>query len=110
MAMAKQPRVKLPATIKKGEVFRIATIFPHKMESGRRKDKKTGELIPRLIINLFQCHYNGRLVFSSDLHGAISANPFIAFNCRADQSGELVFNWKDDNGKETTLKKAITVA
>ena len=110
MAMVKKPRVKLPGKIKKGEVFRIATIFPHKMERGRRKDKKTGKLIPRLIVNLFQCHYNGRLVFSSDLHGAVSANPFIAFNCRADQSGELVFSWRDDNDKETTLKKAVTVS
>ncbi len=110
MAMAKKPRVKLPKKIEKGEVFSIATIFPHQMESGRRKDKKTGELIPRLIINQFQCHYNGRLVFSSDLHGAISANPFISFSCRADESGELVFSWKDDNNKETTVKQAISVS
>jgi sulfur-oxidizing protein SoxZ len=110
MAMTKKPRVKLSGNIKKGEVFKISTIFPHKMENGRRKDKKTGKIIPRLIVNLFQCHYNDRLVFSSDLHAAVSANPFISFSCRADESGELVFSWRDDNDKKTTLKKAITVS
>ena len=110
MAMTKKPRVKFYGNIKQGEVFKIATIFPHKMETGRRKDKKTGKLIPRLIVKLFQCHYNGRLVFSSDLHAAVSANPFISFSCRADKSGEMVFSWKDDNDKETTLKKTITVS
>jgi len=110
MAIAKKPRVKTPKKVKKGDVFQIATIFPHKMESGRRKDKKTGKPIPRLIVNLFQCHYNGKLIISSELHGAISANPYFSFHCRADKSGELVFTWKDDKGKETTVKKAITVS
>lgn len=110
MAIAKKPRVKVPKKAKKGDVFKIATIFPHKMETGRRRNKKTGKLVPRLIVDRFQCHYNGKQVFRTDLHGGISANPYIAFNCRADESGELVFNWKDTNGKETTVKKVITVS
>ncbi len=110
MAIAKKPRIKVPRKVKKGEVFKIATIFPHKMESGRRKDKKTGKVIPRLIINLFQCHYNGKLILKTDMHGAVSANPYLSFNCRAEESGELVFIWTEENGKEITLKKEITVS
>ena len=39
-------RVKAPKKAKAGDIVTIKTLITHKMESGRRKDKKTGELIP----------------------------------------------------------------
>jgi sulfur-oxidizing protein SoxZ len=107
--MAKKPRVKVPGSVKKGEVFQIKTLMPHKMETGRRKDKKTGEVIPRKIINKFECVYNGQTVFSADIHPAISANPYIAFYCKGMESGDIEFRWTEDGGKVTTLKRSITV-
>ena len=41
--MATKARVKVPKSVKKGEVFQVKTLVSHKMESGQRKDKKTGE-------------------------------------------------------------------
>jgi sulfur-oxidizing protein SoxZ len=48
-----RPRVKVPKSASKGEVITIKSLVSHKMESGQRKDRKTGELIPRMIINKF---------------------------------------------------------
>jgi len=43
--MAKtKARVKVPKSIKKGEVFQVKTLISHKMETGQRKDKKTGKI------------------------------------------------------------------
>ena len=97
--MAKpKPRVKLPKTAAKGEVIQIKTLISHTMESGQRKDRKTGEKIPRKIINKFVCTFNGKEVFSADWHGAISANPYMSFYTMATESGEFEFTWTDDSG------------
>ena len=108
MAKAK-PRVKVPKTATKGEIIEIKTLISHKMESGQRKDKKTGEKIPRMIINKFTCTYNGVEVFSADWHPAISANPYMAFNTVATESGTLEFTWVDDEGSVYTKTAKLAV-
>ncbi|MFQ6022343.1 MAG: thiosulfate oxidation carrier complex protein SoxZ [Acidiferrobacterales bacterium] len=106
--MAK-PRVKVPAQVKKGEVFEVKTLISHKMETGQRKDKKTGKKIPRKIINKFVVKYNGEEIFSADFHPAISANPYMSFYTTATESGELEFIWIDDDGKEYKTTAKINV-
>jgi sulfur-oxidizing protein SoxZ len=108
--MAKvKPRVKVPKTATKGEIIEIKTLISHKMESGQRKDKKTGEKIPRKIINKFTCTYNGTEVFSADWHPSISSNPYMAFNTVAAESGTLEFTWVDDDGSVYSKSAKITV-
>ena len=108
--MAVKPRVKVPKTAKKGDVIEIKTLISHKMESGQRKDKKTGKKIPRKIINKFTATFNGEQVFAVDIEPAISANPYIKFNMRAEKPGEFVFTWMDDDGKSYTAKKKMAVS
>ena len=106
--MAK-PRVKVPKKASVGDVITIETLISHKMESGRRKDKKTGELIPRKIINAFKARFNGATVFEATLEPSISANPYIQFNARVAESGEFHFTWHDDDGSLYEAKKSISV-
>ena len=56
-------RLKVPETAKKGEVITIKCLAEHKMQTGRRRDPETGELIPRFLIERLECHYNGNRVF-----------------------------------------------
>jgi len=106
--MAK-PRVKVPKKAKKGEIIKIKTLIKHKMESGRRKNKKTGKPIPRKIINKFTAKFDGETVFTMNVEPSISANPFIQFNMRAEKSGELLFEWTDDDGTVYSKKAKLTV-
>lgn len=108
MAKAK-PRVKLPKTAAKGEVVQIKTLISHKMESGQRVDSKTGEKIPRQIINKFVCAFDGKEIFSADWHGAVSANPYMSFYTVATKSGSFEFTWTDDDGSVYTKTAALTV-
>ena len=108
MATAK-PRVKLPKKAAKGETIQVKTLISHKMESGQRVDSKTGEKIPRKIINKFVCTYNGNEVFSADWHGAISANPYMSFFVVATESGTFEFTWTDDDGSVYTKTAELTV-
>ena len=108
--MAKpKPRVKIPKTAKAGDIITIKTLISHKMESGQRKDKKTGEKIPRKIINNFKAEFNGKLVFETDIKAAVSANPYIQFKAKVTESGEFKFTWTDDDGSVYSTSKKITV-
>jgi len=104
------PRVKAPKTAKAGDIVQIKTLVTHKMDTGLQKDKKTGELIPQHIINSFVATFNGETVFTAVPHGAISANPYIAFKVRIDKTGELDLRWKDNKGATWNAKKTITVS
>ncbi len=103
-----KPRIKVPKTANAGDIITIKTLVSHKMESGQRKDKK-GNKIPRMIINSFSCTFNGKPVYSCDLEPAISANPYMQFTARVEESGEFEFVWKDDKGSVTSAKKKISV-
>ena len=104
-----RPRVKVPRTASKDEVITIKTLISHKMESGQRKDRKTGKLIPRMIINKFTVTFNGQLVFSTDIEPSVSANPYLQFSVKVPESGEFEFTWVDDDGKTYKAKKKIEV-
>ena len=91
-------------------MIEIKTLISHKMESGLRKDKKTGELIPRSIINKFACSFDGQQVFASDWHPAISANPYMSFMFKAEKSGTFLFEWTDDDGSVYSKEKKLKVS
>ena len=103
-------KAKTSKTAKKGEVITIKTLISHKMETGLRKDKKTGEKVPREIINKFVATYNGKEAFTMDLLPAIAANPYIEFSVKLSESGTMRFEWTDDDGSVYDIEKKITVA
>jgi sulfur-oxidizing protein SoxZ len=108
--MAKvKPRVRVPKNAKQGEVVEIKTLISHEMETGRRKGKD-GNLIPRKIINRFECRFGGEVVFAADWHPAISANPYMAFHYKAEKSGDMEFKWVDDDGTEYTATEKLNVS
>ena len=102
------PRVRMPATAKKGEIIEVKTLISHDMESGQRKDAE-GKIVPRKIIRHFAAEYNGKTVFSADWHPSISANPYQSFFLRADESGSLAMAWTDDDGSVYRATAKLTV-
>ena len=89
--------------------YEVMVLAKHPMETGLRKDKKTGKKISRMIINKFTCNYNGQEVFASDWHPAVSANPYLAFYVKAQESGTLEFSWTDDKGQVAKESRELTV-
>jgi sulfur-oxidizing protein SoxZ len=100
--------VNMPKQARRGEIIEIRTLAGHTMETGFRHTQR-GELIPRDIITLFTCSYNGVEVFRAELHPAMAANPLITFHTIATESGTLEFRWTGDNGYSATHSAAITV-
>jgi sulfur-oxidizing protein SoxZ len=104
-----KPRIRVPASAKKGEIIEIKTLVTHPMESGQRKDS-AGNTVARKIINRLTVTYNGKTVFDARLEPAIAANPYLAFYVRAEESGSLNFTWLDDDGSKYTAEQKLTVA
>ena len=100
--------INVPAKAKRGEIIEIKTLISHQMEPGYRPDN-TGVVLPRDIINLFVCTYNGQEIFRAELFPAVAANPFISFSTVATESGKLEFKWTGDNGFSAAETATITV-
>ena len=104
-----RPRLKLPKQAAAGEVITINTLLRHQMESGLRTDKE-GTVIPRNIINKFECLFNNTPVFSCDIEPATAASPYLEFRARVEESGTFKFIWTEDDGTVTEAEEAIEIS
>lgn len=104
-----KPRLRVPATAKKGEVIEIKTLVTHPMESGQRKDAD-GRFVPRMILNRLTATFNGRPVLNVTLEPAVAANPYMSFFMRVPESGTLRLTWTDDMKNSWTAESRIDVA
>ena len=105
-----KPRIKLDKKqAKKGELVEVKALVQHIMETGQRRDS-AGNVVPRKILNKFTCTVNGKEVFSAEFEPAVSANPYIQFKFRAEESGPVVLTWTDDDGSKIVGQDSITVA
>jgi sulfur-oxidizing protein SoxZ len=101
-------RVQIPATAKRGDIIEIRIAIQHSMETGFRLDDG-GRAIPKNVVNNLVCRYNGVEVFRAEMGSGIAANPFLDFFTVAEASGELVFDWVDDEGKTGSERVTLTV-
>ncbi len=106
--MAARTLIQAPATARRGEGIELRLLIAHPMETGYRPGND-GRVVPRDILRRFTCRYNGEVVFSAELHPAISANPYLAFHTVATDSGTLEFEWTGDNSFAQTERRALQV-
>ena len=102
-------RLKVPKTAYRGEAFTVKTMAEHEMEPGVRMDPVSKVVYPRFIIAFVECRYNGKLVFKADWFSGVSANPYLAFKLRAEESGTIEITWIDDYNQPTYATAEITV-
>lgn len=100
--------IHMPSTAKRNDVLEIRALIGHPMETGYRPGPD-GKPIPRDILTHFSCRYNGEVVFSAELHPAVSTNPYLAFTTVALDSGTLEFTWSGDQGFAQTERMTLTV-
>jgi len=103
-----KPRIKLPDSVRAGDIIDIRAVITHPMETGNRRDAN-GQIIPRKIINAFSATFAEVLVFRADFGPGISANPFILFSMRVTGPGSFVFTWTDDGGATVTQTATLNV-
>tara|TARA_A100001388_G_C28581784_1_gene409238 strand:+ start:188 stop:556 length:369 start_codon:yes stop_codon:yes gene_type:complete len=102
-------KLKFKQIVNKGDLVKVKTLAEHEMESGVRRDEKTGVIYPRLIIYKVTARYNGKIVFKANWFSGVSANPYLAFYFKADRSGLIEIEWEDDYSKSTYKRGYIKV-
>ncbi len=103
--MAKGMRVQAKS---KNGVTQVKALINHPMETGNRKDKKTGKLIPAHFIEEVTCEYKGEQVMLAEWSGGVSKNPYMAFKFNGGSADEMVkVGWKDNQGGNDTLDVKI---
>ena len=100
--------INVPPKAKRGDVVQIKTLISHIMEPGFRPGAD-GRIVPRDIITLMTCRYNGEEIFRADFFPAVAANPFVTFHTIATESGKLEFEWTGDNGFSEIASANISV-
>lgn len=106
--MMAETRIRLQETAKPGEVVEARASITHPMETGLRRDAN-GNTIPRDIISLFVCIYDGEEVFRARPNTGISENPFFGFFFRATRTGPVLFRWVDQFGTVTETTRTLAV-
>ncbi len=104
--MAKKS-IKIRAKTKKG-VTTAKCLISHPMETGNRKDKKTGKKIPAHFVQEVVATHNGNNVMTAHWSAAISKNPYLSFKFSGGKKGDsLTISWSDNKGNSDSLKAKI---
>ena len=74
----------------KGDFADVKVLIKHVMETGLRKDKATGKLIPAHFINQVNATLNGKTVLDMQWGVAVSQNPFFGFKVRGAKAGDKI--------------------
>lgn len=100
-------RISIPNFIKKDDIIQIKCIITHPMETGRRKNKKTGEEIPAHYISSVKVFYGGEEVSSFVTGAGVSKNPYFSFYLKATKSAHLRIVFRDNKGGEYEASKEV---
>ena len=91
-------KIKLKPKARKG-VIGIKALIKHPMETGLRKDKKTGKKIPGHYITEVNCEHNGKNILTCLWGPGVSKNPFLSFSFNGAKKGDSVkISWVDNQG------------
>ena len=83
----------------KGGITTLKALITHPMETGFRKNKKTGKKIPAHFIQEVICKANGKTVLTASMSGGVSKNPYISFKFTGASKGDVVeLSWSDNKG------------
>jgi sulfur-oxidizing protein SoxZ len=103
--MANSIKVRAKA---KGDTVTVKALIKHPMETGLRKDKKTGKVIPAHFIQEVNCQHNGKDVLVAEWGPAVSKNPYLAFSFKGGKAGDAVsISWVDNTGGKDAAEATI---
>jgi len=96
-----------PKKYKTGEVVKVNFMVMHPMETGNRKDKKTGKIVPAHYINSVKFMFNDKVVTTMTVWESLSTNPVFTIYFKVPGKGELRVVYTDSEGEVNEKSKKI---
>jgi len=91
-----------------GKVTKVSALIEHPMETGMRKNKKTGKKIPAHFIQEVVCELNGTVVLTALWGPAVSKRPFLQFKLDNAKKGDTIkLSWVDNKGEKDSAEAKI---
>jgi sulfur-oxidizing protein SoxZ len=104
--MAKK-KIRIRAKMK-GDVAEVKALMSHPMETGLRKNKKTGKKIPAHFIQEVVCEHKGNKVMVASWGVAVSKNPYLSFKFKGAAKGDMVkVSWTDNKGASASADAKV---
>jgi sulfur-oxidizing protein SoxZ len=99
MAEVGRVSVRLPSSIKQGDVIRVRTLVIHPMELVQRD--KQGKIVVKNynFIDMMTASFNGKEIMRTEITQAISQNPSFTFPLKVERPGKLTVAFADTTGK-----------
>ena len=97
MASKVKMRVKVS-----GDMVAVKALVKHPMETGLRKNKKTGNKIPAHYIQTVTAKVGDKVVMSAFWGGAVSKNPYVSFSFKGKAGDKVDIECVDNQGKTYT--------
>ena len=98
-------RIRIKLT---GDTADVRVLIGHPMETGLRKDPKTGEFVPMHFIKTVTATLNGKPVLEAQWSRAIARNPYLQFRARGVKAGdEIGIAWVDNHGETNSIKASV---
>jgi len=99
--------IKIRAKAKDG-VTTVKALISHPMETGLRKDSKTGEKIPAHHVTEVTAEHKGKQVMNANWSGGISKNPYMSFKFKGAAMGDTIkISWVDNMGTSDSAEAQI---
>lgn len=96
-----------PKDYKAGDIVKIDFMAMHPMETGMRKDKDTGNLIPANYIDEVKFMFNDQLITKMVVWESLSVNPLMSISFKVPSAGTLKVIAKDNKGQSVETTSAI---
>ncbi len=92
--------MKAKARVTSDNRVEVKMLIKHPMETGQRKDRKTGKPIPAHYVEAVTCHWQGQELLRSHWGPAISKDPYLSFKLVGPKAGDaIVLRWSDNMGE-----------
>ena len=97
MAEIGRVRIRIPSSIKQGDIVKVRVLIIHPMEIVERKDGKPVDKNYRFI-NRVLVTYLGKEIAQFETTQSLSENPFFSFAFKATEPGVLKVTFLDTHG------------
>lgn len=86
----------------------VRALITHPMDTGRKLDAETGQVIPAHYIKTLKLMHNGQIVVDSELSTAVSRDPYFAFLLGEGKSGDRIkLSWTDNLGRSDSAEVQV---
>ena len=99
MAEVGRVSIRLPSSIKQGDVIRVRALVIHPMEIVQRDKLNTIITKNYHFIHTMAVAFNGKEVMGAEMTQAVSQNPSFTFPLKVDRPGRLTVTFADTAGK-----------